>query len=251
MHRIAIEIDKKEPELKGLEEFVDNARCKKSLTVTEAYNNIRDGLVDILLEKEYLNPTDGLIYVKGKQSKGLLITNNGYILTCEHCIEGDGWNTILKTLDGIYGLEKICFSDQKHDVALIKAEIKGYDCSKEYIINKDFDDETLKTRFYELIKNRDEPIGQSIKKYEDHYVLKNQRQIKRDNGVIDVVMDQILFLGQAYPGDSGSPIISTNGELIGIVTTGHNRGLTYTATPIDIISNLITKYIEEEKKKHI
>jgi hypothetical protein len=243
----------KKPELEGLEGFVDNIHSEKEISIECLRENVSRGLVEIYKIKPFKKEGDDRQYLNIIKSQGLLLTDNGYIITCLHgidCLDNEQRVTKIATICGMFDLEKVCKTDEEHDIALIKANINGCDSSRQYVVKKDFTEGGLK-KYYSFPRSRDEPCESSNPADRRcTYFMKDHHQMTRKpDGKISLVCNQLLFVGDVEHGNSGSPVISEDGELTGIITSGNDGGFTFSATPITKALDLITVYILEEKQK--
>jgi S1-C subfamily serine protease len=161
---------------------------------------------------------------------GFFISNNGYIVTCYHVIEGATEISIKGINNDFYKKYKarIVATDKINDLAILKI-----DCNLESPIN------------YSL-KWDVSDVGQEV--FTLGYPLKTTmgEEIKLTNGIIssksgfqgDITTYQITVPVQ--PGNSGGPLFDKNGFVIGVINAKHtgaeNAGY---AVKSNILKNLI------------
>lgn len=186
---------------KALEQFV-KSNWINGLTNEKALKNIEEGLVEI-------------IYPCGShKANGLLITEDGYLLSCQHCL-GDGINNSkIKTSDGkIYTLEKICIEDEANDLVLAKADINNKPFSKQYRFHN--------TNIIEKI-----PI-QLITRWDGNFIQKYGLIIRNWNPYEDIngrnYRENICTNGISIKGDSGGVIVSPSYEIVGFQQGGNKE----------------------------
>ncbi len=194
--------------IKALEEFVQNVYWTKSLSAEQSIKNLEESLVEVL----YPNMTH--------KGNGLLITENGYLLTANHVEEEDGKDCpsakyIRNYQNKIYPIKKICQTDEREDLALLKADIAKEKVQKRYKVHntnklENFDfgkfPVNLKTRRDEKIKNK---YGCLLLKYG------MGREFNYTNLFgTDIPVDK---------GESGGIVISAEGELVGLLSLGFQK----------------------------
>jgi len=91
--------------------FTDFICSDENLSDQSVKENLEKALVEIIYADE------------GHLGCGLLVSTDGYFLTCRHCLNVQDGQAI-KTSDGKkYKIEKTCVISKKYDLALAKAEI--------------------------------------------------------------------------------------------------------------------------------
>jgi hypothetical protein len=216
----------KKKELEGLEGFLQNTYYSNYLTKEEAKKNIEEGLVEIH-EKGHIKTN----------SKGFQITHDGYILTSAHCVEQKAHTEIISREGRVYQLEKMCAVDEKSDVALIKANIEGENKPRIYPLYTSTKNQAIQCIYLCLKDNlvttrgcvSDQIYTNNLLAYNNKHELQSKNQ-------------QIILSGVAKSGDSGSPILTCDAQLIGILATSDNKN-TISGTHINAALDLITKYI--------
>src|SRR3989338_7604978 len=120
--------------LLALEQFIQNYYHSNSLTNQQAYTKLQNGVVEITMFGQH-------------SSNGLLITENGYILTEKHCVQditnkkylGLGIQMSNQLSPFPYAIQEI-WSDKKFDITIINesieiTEIEGVHFSNHFIID--------------------------------------------------------------------------------------------------------------------
>lgn len=143
-------------------------------------------------------------YVKGGAGSGVIITENGYIITCAHVISGAS-NITVTMADGTKYPAKLVGSDTITDIAVIKVDQTGLPFaeignSEKLLVGED----TV------AIGNPLGELGGTV-----------------TNGIISALDREVQIGGQTYnllqtnaainPGNSGGGLFNLNGELIGVV----------------------------------
>ena len=218
-----------DPSKKLLTDFVEQTKNQTSF-IEEGYNNLENRMVEFF-DKD----SDKHL------SNGFLLTANGYIITCYHCIEKNLSYMALR-LDGqVYDNFKICAFSKNYDLALIK----------------------VKSRFKKELKSfwREAESGLPIAalRYDNGKVIKETGFISRDYKIKKAKIvqsgdsqsqrycyEQIKFFLRGKKGFSGGPIIDCRGNLIAILTSIDEVHCTM-ATPWIKISELIEYYLRNKK----
>ena len=146
------------------------------------------------------------IDLKSEFGGGVLISNDGFILTNHHVIESRGKITI-KLSDGEKYTPEIIHMDKKYDLALLK--IKG-------------------KKFYALPK----AVSSTYETGDDVYAIGapwgEDYQNTVTKGIISAVRDfegciNLQTDASINPGNSGGPLINSKGEIIGINASGEGE----------------------------
>jgi len=143
-------------------------------------------------------------YVTGGAGSGVIITENGYILTCAHVIDGAS-NISVKMSDGTEYKAEVIGSDLLTDIAVIKIDMTGLP----YAVIGD-SGKILVGDDAVAIGNPLGELGGTV-----------------TNGIISALDREVKIGGQSYnllqtnaainPGNSGGGLFNLNGELIGVV----------------------------------
>ena len=139
--------------------------------------------------------TDGKI----SASHGLLISENGYVITAQHCVYEKNRVYIITSERNNHPIEKVCaFCDVgpvRYDVALIKVHMPGSSRPKPI-------------RFY----TGNGCVGGRLVTFDGKNVLHHKGSVfSFSDGIIPLAIDNT-------PGNSGAPIMTPAGELVGIMS---------------------------------
>jgi len=226
---------KNEKDIKALDEFIQQVYWGDSISVEESRMNLEDNLVQIL---SFTNAC----YIK---SNGLMITENGYFITAKHCIFfKDNPDLKIKSKDmrvmdkkgRSYRIERICAVTKprregkvffKHsfvdynvgeDLALVKAKKEGEPKSLKCKI---YNTEKLEVGLPVCLLTHNEIMKQK-KKYGKITAESSEGMVLAANGEAYSHPEQFSADIDSVGGDSGGPVISPDGELMGILSTGSN-----------------------------
>jgi len=170
---------------------------------------------------------------------GVLITQDGYIVTNNHVINGaDEVNVTLSNKKSYKAT--VVGADASTDLAVIKIEAKGLP----YLIYGNSDEAKLGQWVlaigYPLTLDVTVTAG---------IVSAKARQLGINNRQSDVAVESFIQTDAAVnPGNSGGALINTNGELIGINSaiaspTGSYAGYSY-AIPVNIVKKVVTDIVK-------
>ena len=162
-----------------------------------------DSVVEISTETMVTSSFYGQ-YIPGGAGSGVIITENGYIITCAHVIDGAS-NITVKLTDGMEYPATVIGSDMLSDIAIVKIDVSDLPFatigdSAELVVGEDA----------VAIGNPLGELGGTV-----------------TNGIISALDREVQIDGQSYnllqtnvainPGNSGGGLFNLNAELIGVV----------------------------------
>ncbi len=183
----------------ALEDFVQNIYWGEHLTEAQAKRNLERGLIRINTNHETL-------------SHGLLVTDNGYFLTAKHCVE-DFKEGYVHLDDGTsLHLEGVCATSKTDDIALCRAELYGQSRARRYR----FADSKRLDNFYGAPRA---PIV-VLTRYKEAVDLRGGWMLRHADAPLkrpEHWNPENFFLAKTdvRQGDSGSPMVTIDGRLIG------------------------------------
>lgn len=172
-------------------------------SVANVVQAVSDTVVEIVTEQVSTNSIFGQYISKGAGS-GVILTEDGYIVTCAHVIEGA--TTVKVTLtDGTSYDATVIGSDTQTDIALIKIEATGLTSA---VIG---DSDTLVVGEPAIAIGN--PLGELGGTTTSGIISALEREV-----TIDGTTYKLLQTNAAInPGNSGGALFDSNGNLIGIV----------------------------------
>jgi serine protease Do len=175
--------------------------------------------------------------VYDSQGSGIVIREDGYILTNSHVVDGAD-KIMVKLKDGTeYEGAEIKGVDSQSDVAIIKINAKNLTVAKL--------GDSSKTRVGEFAIAIGAPFELDYSVTFGHVSAKGRRVFSDQ-----VMMDQDFIQTDASinPGNSGGPLVNIEGEVIGINTLirGMNRGIGF-AIPINLAREVSDQLIKDGK----
>ncbi|MFC1678544.1 serine protease [Patescibacteria group bacterium] len=205
----------------ALMSFVQNIYWGEDLSLAQAKKNLEEGIVEI-------------VYDNGQhRGNGLLITDNGFIITCNHCIfPSFDKLKVVKNSGEHYPIDYICHSKQDRDIVLFKADIPGLAKPREY---KFFDSREFRVYRKYLV------VG--LVRWDGKLMIKGGytcgslvASLTVDN--TDLYKDMMILKTKLIKGDSGGIIATINSEVVGIHSSGID-GCSY-CTPWNVILEIVS-----------
>lgn len=173
---------------------------------------------------------------------GIILSDNGYILTNQH-VAGNKYSNCYVTVEsGITYNGSVVWSDANLDLAIVKITANNLD----YIELADSDNINLADEVYAI----GNPIGIEFQRTVTKGIISGiDRTIKIEEGDQGNYMEDLIQTDATInEGNSGGPLINTNGELIGVNTVkiSDAEGIGF-AVPINIIKPILEKLVQNGK----
>ena len=170
---------------------------------------------------------------------GVIVTDDGYILTNNHVIDGADV-VYVRTSDNRKIDAKVIGADPKTDLAVIKVNVKGL---KPIVIG-----DSDKLRVGEWVIAIGSPLGENLARTVTQGIVSAKG--RANVGLADYE-DFIQTDAAINPGNSGGPLVNINGELVGINTaiasrTGGFEGIGF-AVPSNMAKTILTSLITKGK----
>ena len=166
---------------------------------------------------------------------GFIISENGYIVTNYHVIEGAKTLTVITNGEDEYPATVIGY-DENNDFALIKIEATGLD----YVTLGSSDDLIVGDQVVAI----GNPLGEITTSLTVGYISVKDRDVSIDNTVINMLQTDTAI----NPGNSGGPLFNMKGEVIGITTAKYSGTAVESigfAIPIDDVADMIQELLEK------
>ena len=169
---------------------------------------------------------------------GFILTEDGYIITNYHVIEGAS-NVTVVTYDGDEYPAQVRGYDSTNDLAVLKIEAQDLQAaplgsSNDLIIG-------------DMVVAIGNPLGELTSTQTVGYVSGKDREISTDGTIINMLQTDAAI----NPGNSGGPLFNMNGEVVGITTAKYSgttssgasiEGIGF-AIPIDDVRSMIDDII--------
>lgn len=170
---------------------------------------------------------------------GIIISENGYILTNEH-VAGGKYSNVYVTLDnGVKYNSNVIWSDKDLDLAIVKIAAENL----EYMMLGDSDNISLGESVYAI----GNPIGHEFQRTVTKGIVSGiNRTIKIVENEKEMYMEDLIQTDATInEGNSGGALINEVGELLGIntikITDAEGIGF---AIPINVIKPILEKLIK-------
>ncbi len=222
--------------------ITENKSLEKKIMVDNIQNSV-NAIVGI----SKLKQTGSSIFVDNAEQKlglgsGVLITDNGYILTNQH-VAGNKYSNCYVTLeDGKIYDGNVVWADNNIDLAIVKINKNNL----EYLQLGDSDEINLAEDVYAI----GNPLGMDFQKTVTKGIVSSlNRTIKIEGENENVYMEDLIQTDATInEGNSGGALINSDGKLIGInsVKISNAEGIGF-AVPVNIVKPIINKLINEGK----
>ena len=173
---------------------------------------------------------------------GIIISENGYILSNAH-VTGEKYSKCYITLENGQNYEgKVMWSDESLDLSITKIEAKNLSYAKL--------GDSSKIRVGEIVYAIGNPIGFEFRRTVTSGIISaKNRSIKIEEENNQTYMSDLIQTDATInPGNSGGPLITPNGEIIGIntvkISTAEGIGF---AIPINVVKTIIESYKQTGK----
>ena len=165
---------------------------------------------------------------------GFIISDDGYVVTNHHVVEGATDVTVTLSTGDEY-TAKVIGSDSLNDVALLKVEATGLPAVK--LGSSD------KLAIGDMVCAIGNPLGSLTATLTVGYVSGKDRQVTTDNSTINMIQTDAAI----NSGNSGGPLFNMYGEVVGITSAKYSgttssgasiEGISF-AIPIDDVMSII------------
>lgn len=241
IYKIYANIDVNTYENEIIEEKYEKKTSEESISDTlEKINSTIVGISKIKDKGSTVFLEDGV--KKLGLGSGIIVSENGYILTNEH-VSGEKYNKCYVTLEnGTTYTADVVWSDFDLDLAILKISMKGLTYAKL--------GDSKQLQIGQNVYAIGNPIGYEFQRTVTGGIISAlNRTIKiEENEKVNYMSNLIQTDATINPGNSGGPLINVNGEVIGIntvkITTAEGIGF---AVPINCVKNIVEKFIKEGK----
>ena len=171
---------------------------------------------------------------------GIIVSENGYILTNEHVSGSKGGSCYITIEDGKQYKGSVVWSDSNLDLSIVKVNMKFIDTC----ILGDSSNINVGETVYAI----GNPVGFEFQRTVTSGIISAfDRTIVFKEGDIDVYLSNLIQTDAVInPGNSGGPLVNVRGEVIGIntvkITSADGIGF---AVPINVIKPIINRFETE------
>lgn len=224
------------------EQYVEKIE-ENSKKISDVIEEITHSVVGI----SKLKNTGNSIFSNSSESSlglgtGVIVTENGYILSNEH-VTGDKYSNCYITLDNGNSYNgTVVWSDSDLDLSILKINANNLSYA-EFGNSKD-------VKVGETVYAIGNPIGFEFRRTVTSGIIsaKNRTIRLQEENTESYMSNLIQTDATINPGNSGGPLITPNGQVIGIntvkITTAEGIGF---AVPIDVVKNVIESFKQKGK----
>ena len=176
----------------------------------------------------------GQVTETASSGSGFIISEDGYIVTNYHVIEGAKTLTVITNDEEEYPATVVGYDDG-NDFALIKIDVTGLTPVK----LGDSDDLIVGDQVVAI----GNPLGEMTNSLTVGYISVKDRDVTIDNTIINMLQTDTAI----NPGNSGGPLFNMKGEVIGITTAKYSGTAVESigfAIPIDDVTQMIDELME-------
>jgi len=177
----------------------------------------------------------GQVTETASSGSGFIISEDGYIITNYHVIEGATTLTVIMNDEKEYAATVVGY-DSSNDFALIKIDATGLNP----VVLGDSDDLIVGDQVAAI----GNPLGEMTNSLTVGYISVKDRSVTIENSIINVLQTDTAI----NPGNSGGPLFNMKGEVIGITTaksTGDAVESIGFAIPINDVKGMIEELLEK------
>lgn len=216
---------------------------QENKTITQVLEQINECVVGI----SKLKNTGNTVFLENGSTSlglgtGMVVTENGYILTNEH-VSGAKYTTCYVTLpNGKSYKANVVWSDSDIDLAIVKINAKNLN----YVTFGNSSSVKVGEKVYAI----GNPIGYEFQRTVTSGIVSavNRTITIEEENKSSYMEDLIQTDATINPGNSGGPLINSQGEVIGInsvkITSAEGIGF---AVPINTVKAIVEKFKKEDK----
>ena len=184
------------------------------------------------------NNTDGADgnsqQVQVGSGSGIILTSDGYIVTCKHVVDGAETITVILNDDTEYDAQLVG-SDSRSDLAVLKIEAAG-------LTSATLGDSDMLTVGEDVIAIGN-PLGELRGTATSGIVSALSREVTVENMTMSLIQTDAAI----SPGNSGGGLFNSSGSLVGIVnakaSSSNSEGLGF-AIPVSSVKTIISNLID-------
>lgn len=232
-------------ETKRLSNEVENSNFQviEEKKLTDVVSEVMQSVVGIsMLKANEESIFDISLTEKWGLGTGVIVSEDGYILTNQHLARSPNTRLIVNLENGETAQGKVIWCDENIDLAIVKVD------KKNLIPAKIGDSDNLKIG--EEVLAIGNPLGVEFQRTTTKGIVSGlNRTLKFEENDNTVLMEDLIQTDASInTGNSGGPLINLSGEVVGIntvkITSAEGMGF---AVPIDIVLPILNK-IENGKK---
>ena len=240
-------IDISKYENRNDEDFTRLSLIQEEKDFNKSISNLIEENMECVVGVSKIKDSQAAIFLKDGLNKleigsGIIVTENGYILTNEH-VSGEKFGKCYVTFEnGSNFPADVIWSDTNLDLSIIKINAKG--------LKKASLGDSNNIKIAEKVYAIGNPVGFEFEKTVTSGIISGvNRTIKFEENEKTIYMSSLIQTDTSInPGNSGGPLINLNGEVIGInsvkITSADGIGF---AIPINTVKPIIEKLKNDGK----
>lgn len=176
----------------------------------------------------------GQVTETASSGSGFIISEDGYIITNYHVVEGASTLTVITNDEEEYPATVVGYHES-NDFALIKIDVTGLTPVK-----MGSSDDLIVGDQVVAIGN---PLGEMTNSLTVGYISVKDRDVTIDNTIINMLQTDTAI----NPGNSGGPLFNMKGEVIGITTAKYSGDAVESigfAIPVDDVAEMLEQLLE-------
>ena len=170
---------------------------------------------------------------QGSRGSGFFIDTEGYILTAQHVID-KAREIEVRTADGQRLAARLVVADSRLDLALLKVLTERH-----ATVLPLGDSERIRVGDLAVVFSY--PFGRESSM--SLGIISRAGKTYPDSAAYDFIQTD----AGAYPGVSGSPLLNSQGHVVGMITMASERGNLGFATPINLVKKILPRLVRGEK----
>ena len=219
--------------------FFTNEASLFGVEIKGGVQRLMDTVVDVIVADKNEESPDG----KSSNGTGFIIYDDGYIVTNWHVIEGSEKIKIV-TSDGNEYIARVMGKEEHYDVALLKIDL---DQNVKLSSVKFADSDKIEVCDPVIAIGNPFGLGKTVTAGIVSYKGRNLSDQISELGVNGNLVSYIQTDASVNYGNSGGPLFSANGEVIGMITVFVLDGSHSTGINFAIPSNILQKVINQLK----
>ncbi|MBO4405677.1 MAG: trypsin-like peptidase domain-containing protein [Alphaproteobacteria bacterium] len=219
--------------------FFTNEASLFGVKIKGGVQRLMDTVVDVIVADKNEESSEG----KSSNGTGFIIYDDGYVVTNWHVIEGSEKIKVV-TSDGNEYIARVMGKEEHYDVALLKIDL---DQNVKLSSVKFADSDKIEVCDPVIAIGNPFGLGKTVTAGIVSYKGRNLSDQISELGVNGNLVSYIQTDAAVNYGNSGGPLFSANGEVVGMITVFVLDGLHSTGINFAIPSNILQKVINQLK----
>ena len=164
---------------------------------------------------------------------GFFVTSDGYIITNRHVVSDESMT--YKIYDGENTIPaQVVYRDPDYDLAILKVDGTNYPTIP-------LDTKTV--QIGEQVISVGNALGKIVDSVSAGVVSDENQNVnaKTDDNTVEHLKGLIQTTAPIYPGDSGSPLLDSDGKVIGVNVAGSTSGRASYSIPVSVLETVLSR----------